>query len=141
LRGTGEDFGQGRGILEGVADEFRRPRRSRNFRFHGSPSGEDVRRRFAPWVLAKTKAYAFMCPGLLAHRQSEAAAPICCSSCSISIPKFQFKLDLLSCWIGHAVFFLCVFWHDPGLVCLSAIWIELWEIYVHGCCCCKTGTL
>ncbi len=38
LRGGGEDFGQGGGIVGGVADELRRRRRSINFRCHGSPA-------------------------------------------------------------------------------------------------------
>jgi len=50
LGGEGEDFGQGGGIVGGVADELRRLRRSRNFR------REDLHRRFAPRVLAKTNA-------------------------------------------------------------------------------------
>jgi len=47
-RGEGEDFGQGGGMLGGVAEELRRQRRSRNFDFHGSPAeriyaGEELR--------------------------------------------------------------------------------------------------
>lgn len=38
MRGGGGDFGQGGGIVGGVADEILRPGRGRKFRCHGSPA-------------------------------------------------------------------------------------------------------
>ncbi len=108
LRGGGEDFGQGGGILEGVAEELRRRRRSRIFRFHG----------FARRKLRRTPscARAFWPTGRVKqqHPSAAAAAPSQSQNSSSNWTFFRAELGIL-------YLFLCVFLHDPGLVCLSAI--------------------
>jgi len=61
-RGEGEDFGQGGGMLGGVAEELRRQRRSRNFDFHGSPAERICAKNLDE--NASTR-FLFMCASLL----------------------------------------------------------------------------